>query len=365
MQPLILSVATATPKHKIEQSTIAQLMVDLFALSPEQAAILHNIYAQSSIQHRYSVLKDFGVNKSDWSFLKERFQHDSPGMLQRNELYKKEALPLAQEAALAAIDRWKGNPHDLTHVISVSCTGMMAPGIEFHLMQALHLNRSIHRLGINFMGCFGAFRGLQVAAAIAKEDPAHRILLVCTELCSLHLQPSTDNDAILANSLFADGSAAAIVGCQARPHESPHFSIVRQSALGLDDSLDKMTWDAGNHGFFMRLSSYVPALIKKHVHKIIDPLLQNDVAPTACEWAIHAGGKSILQAAERALNLSQEQTQAGWDTLRDYGNMSSATFLFVLERLCRRQNKKKWTAGLGFGPGLSMEGILLQKVAHE
>lgn len=361
MTPKILSLATANPPNVWSQEEIADKMVDMLHLDAEQAATLRRIYQNSAIGFRHSIISDFGEPRSGWEFWGKEYPHPPPGTSKRNEIYKREAPPLAHTVALKALNDWGGKPSDITHVIFVSCTGVMAPGIEFTLIQLLGLSRSVQRLGINLMGCFGAFKGLQVASAFAKEDPQHRILVVCTELCSLHLQADLSHDTLLANALFADGSAAVVIGCELRPHETPLFSIIRQNSLALDDSLEKMTWEVGDYGFFMQLSSFVPPLIKRHIQSLVTPLLQDQAEVDECDWPIHPGGKSILHALERALDLKENQTKASWEVLWNYGNMSSTTFLFVLERLLQQESDKKWAAGVGFGPGLSMEGILLQK----
>lgn len=361
MTPHILSLATANPPNVWRQKEIADKMVDMLHLDGEQASLLRKIYQNSAIGYRHSIIPDFGEDRNNWKFWGKEYPSPTPGTSNRNKVYKKETPPLAHTAALKAILAWGGAHSEITHIIFVSCTGVMAPGVEFTLIDLLGLNRSVHRLGINLMGCFGAFKGLQVASAFAKESPEHRILVICTELCSLHLQADHSHDSLLANALFADGSAAAIVGSKLRPSETSLYSIVRQNSLALDDSLDKMTWDVGDHGFFMQLSSYVPPLIKRHAQSLITPLLKDQAEISECDWPIHPGGKSIIQALERALNLKESQTKASWEILWDYGNMSSATFLFVLERLLQQKNDKKWAAGIGFGPGLSMEGILLRK----
>lgn len=362
MPPLILALSTLNPPYKCSQAEVVDKMIDILSLVEEKAETLRKIYANSAIGFRYSIIEDFLKQRSEWHFWGHLYPKEAPGMRQRNDLYKISAPQLAHEACLKAIETWGGNPSEITHVISVSCTGVLAPGLEFRLIESLNLKRDVHRLGINFMGCFGAFKGLQVASAFAREDPSHRVLLVCTELCSLHFQSGLDQETLLANSLFSDGVAAAIVGCKARDNEAAIFSIEHQNSLALEDSLDKMTWEAGDHGFFMHLSPYVPPLIKRHIQKLIQPLLRQNIEISDCDWAIHPGGKSIIQAVERALQLTEEQTKAAWETLWHYGNMSSATFLFVLERLWQQKTSKLWTAGLGFGPGLSMEGILLRKM---
>jgi predicted naringenin-chalcone synthase len=282
-------------------------------------------------------------------------------MTERNLRYKQEAPLLAEKAAKNALDRWGGECSKISHILSVSCTGVMAPGIEFHLMQKLGLSSTANRLGINFMGCFGAFKGLSVGAAFSRENPESRILLVCTELCSLHLQSDQDEETITANSLFSDGSAAAIIGSSPCPEETSLWEIVRTRSMGFENSIDKMSWEASDTGFRMRLSHTVPVLIKREINKFSKDLLMNDAKPEECDWAIHPGGKSILQAVEKGLQLEPDQTKASWKVLSDYGNMSSASFLFVLDELSRQKREHLWTAGLGFGPGLSAEGVLLKR----
>lgn len=362
MKPLILALSTLNPPYKCSQIEVADKMIDFLSLEDEKADALRKIYANSAIGFRYSVVEDFLKPRTEWHFWGQRYPQEIPGMRQRNDLYKSAAPKLATEASLKALKAWGCDPSEITHVISISCTGVLAPGLEFRLVESLGLKPNVHRLGINFMGCFGAFKGLQVAAAFAKENPSHRILIVCTELCSLHLQSTLDHDSLLANSLFSDGVAAAIVGCSERKNEKALFSIEQQNSLALEDSLDKMTWEAGDHGFFMHLSPYVPPLIKRHIQKLTQPLLQQQIEIADCDWAVHPGGKSIIQAVERALNLTEEHTKAAWETLWHYGNMSSATFLFTLERVLQQKSAKQWTVGVGFGPGLSMEGILLHKM---
>ncbi|MBA3237451.1 MAG: type III polyketide synthase [Parachlamydiaceae bacterium] len=361
MRPKILSLATVNPPNVWSQEEIADKMIDMLHLDTEKASLLRKIYQNSAIGFRHSVIPDFKQERDKWHFWGKDYPNSLPSTSKRNEVYKRETPRLAHSAALKAINAWGGSPSEITHVIFVSCTGVMAPGVEFTLINLLGLNRFVHRLGINLMGCFGAFKGLQVANAFAKENPQHRILLVCTELCSLHLQADQSHDNLLANALFADGSAAAIVGCELRPNETSLYSIERQSSLALENTLDKMTWDIGDHGFFMQLSSFVPPLIKRHIQTLVGPLLKDKVEISECDWPIHPGGKSIIQALERALDLNETQTKASWETLWNYGNMSSSTFLFVLDRLHQQKNEREWAVGIGFGPGLSMEGILLQK----
>lgn len=361
MKASILSLATAVPAYSFSQNEIGEKLIDMLSIDPEKAKTIRQFYQNSGINRRYSVLPDFLKERHAWDFWGKEFPNIVPGMTQRNDLYKIEAPKLAYDAALKALESWGGDPNTITHIISVSCTGMVAPGIEFELMKLLKLKPSTQRLGINFMGCFGAFKGLAVAQSFAKEDPQHRVLLVCTELCSLHFQAEQTSDNHLGNSLFADGAAAVIIGADPRTGETSLWEIEKKSSLGLDNTKDKMHWEASNQGFLMKLSYQVPVLLGRNIAAFVDSLIDGKFAYIDCEWAIHPGGKSIIQAIEKALKLDKNLTQASWDTLGDYGNMSSATFLFVLEKLLQKNNSKKWTVGVAFGPGLSIEGLILKR----
>jgi predicted naringenin-chalcone synthase len=363
--PSILALGTAVPPYVFSQEEIENKMIEVLCsnaeVTSEKKEQIRKLYQNSAIKKRYSVLPDFLKPRSEWHFWGHDYPSTVPGMSKRNEIYKKEAPKLAREAAEKALLAWGGERAQITHVISVSCTGIVAPGIEFDLVQFLNLKPSVHRFGINFMGCFGAFKGLAIAQAFAQVNPKHRVLLVCTEICSLHLQTQLDSETLTANSLFSDGAAAVIVGSDPQSQEIVLWDILNCYSFGIENSLDKMAWEASDHGFLMRLSPYVPVLIGRYVPSFINELLGSEVVPSACDWAVHPGGKSILQAVEKAAKLEKDQTQSSWNVLANYGNMSSSTFLFVLEHLYQQQTPKKWSIGLGFGPGLSVEGILLRK----
>lgn len=361
MTPSILSLATAVPPHIFKQEEIAEKIISILDIEGSKSEKIRKLYQNSAIQQRHTILPDFKYPRSEWHFWGSDYPQRIPGMSQRNKIYKKEAPKLAHQAASKALEVWGGDPAAITHVISVSCTGVMAPGIEFELISSLNLKRSVERLGINLMGCFGAFKGLAVAQAFAKENPKHRILLVCTELCSLHLQAEMTEDNLLGNALFSDGSAAVVVGASPQPQEKVLWEIVRNYSFGLDNSLERMSWEASDHGFLMKLSPYVPALIGRHIQSFTEQLLGSDTVSSSCDWAIHPGGKSIIQAIEKTMHLNENQTMSAWHTLAQYGNMSSSTFLFVLEHLYQQSTSYPWSIGVGFGPGLSIEGILLRK----
>lgn len=360
MTVALLGLAAIAPQHFVPQNEAADKAVEAFALEGRAATRLKKIYDSSAIAKRHFVLEEFCRPRPEWQFWGAKFPKEVPTMGARNEIYKREAPQLASAAAKQALAQWGGDLRQISHVISVSCTGVLAPGIEFLLMDELGLSRRVERLGINFMGCFGAFKGLAVAKALVSEDPRRRVLVVCTELCSLHLQTDGELDHHVANALFADGAASAIVGGNPTADEETLWELKTRASMALQDTRSLMSWEAGDNGYIMRLGAEVPKYLETHIASFARELLGPKISFGECDWAIHPGGKAILQAIERACGLDSRQTEASWNVMAQYGTMSSATFLFVLNELARNPNRAAWCIGLGFGPGLSVEGILLQ-----
>lgn len=346
----IFSLATASPPYRFAQSAITEWMIEAIGLSNEQAVRLRRLAENSCVDFRYSAVSDLR-----W------LSKGAPGMRQRNDFYKQEAPKLASQAATEAIKRWGGAAEDISHIIYVSCTGAVAPGVEFLLAQQLGLKPNVRRLGINFMGCFGAFAGLATARAFAQSEPEARILVICTELCSLHYQPSERMDQLVANSLFADGAAAAVVGSSLKKGEKPLFEMQKASSYAMPNSLDKMSWEASDTGFVMGLSPDVPRYLRSQIKEFTTDLLPQGVSLPECTWALHPGGKAIMKAIELECELSNGQAQASWDILRRHGNMSSATVLFILNEALETKKCLPNVLSVAFGPGLSMEGMFLRR----
>lgn len=354
-----MAIGKSLPAYVASQMEISDRLIDLMQLNDEEAWLLKKIYANSSVNKRYSTLPDVLHPKSPLFSQKET---NFIGMSDRNAIYKKEAPILAEKAAREAIKQWNGKLSDITHVISVSCTGVMTPGIEFLLARQLGLTPHVSLLGINFMGCYGAIKALKVASKIAKESPKHRILLVSTELCTLHFKARRDIEMMVIQSLFADGSAAAIIGAQPNEAETALFEFADEHCSYIRDSLDDMTWDAGTDGFDMTLSPRVPKLISEHIESFVKSFQGISDDWQEYVWAIHPGGKAIVEAVENALKLDRSLTTSSWNVLKSYGNLSSATFLYVLEDICQNFTPKEKIIGLGFGPGLCIEALLLKKM---
>lgn len=359
----ILGVATAIPEICVLPHEYVDFMQQLLDLTDAQAAIVNRFVERSEIKKRYTVIQDYKKHEDDWTFFSALRPRSLPCTKQRNDLYKQEAPKLAYQAADKLLQEWGGNRQDITHLIFVSCTGLLAPGIEFLLLDQLKLSASTERIALNFMGCFGSFRALAIANAIAQQNPAHRILIVATELCSLHIQGDLEIDTLVGNALFADGAAALLVGMVDGAFEKPMWDIIRYSSFALQDCHHAMTWDISNQGFVMRLSNQVPEHLRTKIGEFTQRLAGSDCTLQKSDWAIHPGGKSILQAIEQACQLDRIHTESSWQTLAQFGNMSSATIPFVLQHLQARQ-QFDWTIAVGFGPGLSVEGILLKNVDH-
>ncbi len=273
--------------------------------------------------------------------------------------YAIDAPPLAERAACAALADAKRPAGRVTHLITVSCTGFFAPGLDAELMQRLGLSAAVHRTQIGFMGCHGAFNAIAAARDIALADRSACVLICSVELCSLHFAYGWSPQQLVANALFADGAAAIVIEARAdRPQHS--WSIDGASSLLLENSCDDMRWIIGDHGFEMTLSPKVPALVEANLQRWCAATLseQNIAIDSIEHWAIHPGGPKVIDAVERALSLPTVSTQPSREVLADRGNMSSATILFILDRL---RSQRGATVALGFGPGLTMEAMMLSR----
>ena len=378
MSSYISAIGTAVPDHRIAQSDIARFMADTLHLKANDRRRLLALYRASGIAHRHSVLADYGRTKDFTFFPNTPTLEPFPDIRQRMQLYQQEAVRLSHTAATNCLDQLPAlDRSDITHLIYVSCTGMYAPGVDIELIHRLGLNTHTQRTAVNFMGCYAAFNALKVADSIVRAYPEAKVLLVCTELCSIHFQKGTDEDTLLANALFADGSAAALVSGENNLNRV-QLQMDRFYCDLAPDGQKDMAWHISNHGFEMRLSSYVPQVIKKEIQQIVQRLLQHlthhteDHQPTLPGasidyYAIHPGGKRILQVIEEVLSLEKQDNHHAYQVLRQYGNMSSPTILFVLQSLIAdlgEADHNKRALGLAFGPGLTLESMLLRIAIH-
>ncbi len=358
MKTCIKSIGIAVPKGWIRQQDAAELVAAFSAHDEESRRTLKSIYKHSHIAKRHSVLLDNDSNTAArQSFYPARLNGErGPTTECRMQRYAAHAGELAAESALNAVEGDLSRLRDVTHLITVSCSGFYAPGVECELITRLNLNPSVRRVHIGFMGCHAALNALSVAKAFCEADYNACVLVTCVELCSLHMQYGWDRDNVMANALFADGAASAIIRS-----DDTGWAVEKTSSVVLPQTTELIQWKIGHNGFQMGLSPELPSVIEKHLQPWVEHwLTQNGLQiEQVASWAVHPGGPRILQATQHALGLAKDALRDSWDVLAEYGNMSSPTILFILQRLMQADAARPCVA-LGFGPGLAIEAALIQ-----
>lgn len=365
MSLAILGIGTAVPENRYTQEEAVEVARVVSCETDDQAKLLQTIYRQTHIAYRHMIYNraayDEVVEGAQEAGGRYRSKNDSdfgPDTAERMALYSREALPMALRAATHALDESGLDPGTITHLVTVSCTGFEAPGVDIGLIKELNLPASVERTHIGFMGCHGAFNGMRVARAYAQSQPNARILLCATEICSIHYHYPWNPKRIVGNALFGDG-AAAVVGVSDNQAPDDTWREVANGSCLFPDSEFAMTWTIGNNGFEMDLSAKVPNLIATNLRPWLERWLKShdlkigDVA----SWAIHPGGPRIISSVEEALGLVPGVAWASREVLTQFGNMSSPTVLFILDRL-RREGSLRPCVAIGFGPGLVAEAAL-------
>lgn len=377
----ISGLGTAVPQFSIAQEAMAAFSSRLCCNDVRQAERLQLIFAHSGVNRRYSTLLE--GESTDGNVPQSLYSLDAKGRGpttgRRMQAYEAGAPPLAIAAAKNALADAGLAPGDVTHLVSVSCTGFMAPGIDLALQEGLGLKPTVERTHLGFMGCHGALNGLKVARGCLAVEPQARVLVCAVELCTLHFFTEWDQEKMVANALFADGAAAVI--CESLPvttgraragdspqsdtaHNSPNtrdepWNLTAVGTVRIPDSATAMTWRIGDFGFEMGLSRRIPELIAVHLRTWVVSWLdrQGMRLSDVGSWAVHPGGPRILDAVEMALSLPPSALDHSRTVLAEYGNMSSPTGLFILERM-RRQHAPRPCVALGFGPGMVVEAAL-------
>ena len=343
MPAYLNAVATALPPNE------CHALFGDFArrqITDRRRVLLDRMMSRSGIERRWTVLR---ADPSETGMDADGFYRYGafPSTAERLRVYDREAAGLAERAARGLPDL-----SGVTHLLVTSCTGMAAPGVDLQLVQRLGLDPSVERTLIGFMGCYAAINAMRLARQIVLAEPEARVLVVSVELCTLHLQETDDLQTVLSFSIFGDGAAAALVSAEETGFRLDRF---RTETMPADDGL--ITWHVGDSGFDMVLSGEVPAALKRGVPGALAAILPEGRDGTDL-WAIHPGGKSILDAVEGAASLAPQALDPSRVVLRDAGNMSSATVLFVLERMLA-DAPAPGTQGLAmaFGPGLTAEAM--------
>lgn len=341
-QPRINAIATSVPTSECDATY--QVWAARQLEGRREAQILERMMKRSGIGRRFTVLSSDEHYQSEGGFYDVP---EPPSTLARMEVYAREAPKLAV-AAIGLL----GDTGNVTHLVVASCTGFTAPGLDQVIARKLGLAPTVERVVIGFMGCYAGVTALRTAGHIVRSDPTARVLVVSVELCTLHLQATDRLDSLLAMSQFADGAAAALVTA-----EGPGLALGDGLSMTLEDSQDLITWTIGDTGFAMELSGEVPGRLAEALSdgEVRDTITSSQPVSALEAWAIHPGGKSILDAVERGLALPSEKVAASRAVLQDFGNMSSATVLFVLER--SMTDRPDSGVALAFGPGLAMEGL--------
>jgi predicted naringenin-chalcone synthase len=359
----IVGLGTAVPKEMVTQEDAARMAVELWGNQTDRVAMIPALYRRAGVRTRHSVVLQSSTNgtpaaQSFYSAAEDRDDR-GPSTGDRMRRYETDALELATRAAEDALDDAGWAADSISHLVTVSCSGFSAPGVDVGLIEQLGLRRDVSRTHVGFMGCHGALNGLRVARALGAANPGERVLLACVELCSLHQLYTSDAQQMVANALFSDG-AAAVAG-ETTDRKDGGWKVVDQRSLLLPGTAELMSWRIGDHGFEMSLSPRVPEVIRESLGLwMIEWLAAHSLTVEDIRgWAIHPGGPRILTACADALGLDHSQLGPSQSILATYGNMSSPTVLFILERL-REERVKPPCVVLAFGPGLAVEGAIIR-----
>lgn len=356
----VSSIGSAVPERSLtrdESLEVAKLM------APQtKHRTLQKIFCGTGVRKRHSVLlkEPPAVDESpdyDLLYAPDGLDDPGPSTRERMRIYRDRAHPLAEEAVGRALSGGAVRSDDLTHLVTVTCSGFSAPGVDIALMKSMDLPHDLERVQVGFMGCQGALNGLRVANGLASARPDACILLCAVELCTVHFHYGWKVDRAVANALFSDGSAA-LVGHA----DGDGWKVRASGACLVPDTENAMSWHIGDHGFEMGLSSALPRIIEASLKPWLqDWLAQHELdIEDVATWAVHPGGPSILRSVQSGLGLSEGALDVSLGVLQELGNMSSPTILFILERLLAADADLP-CVGLAFGPGLSVEAVLFDE----
>ena len=358
----ILGVGTSVPKFRVNCRTSAKFAAKTSRADLMQSRKVNVLYRRTGIETRGSVLLEEapGEEVVNDFYPPAASMHDrGPSTKSRNDRYATEAPVLAEEASAAALAQSGLDAEQITHLVTVSCTGFNSPGIDIALIDQLGLPATTERVQVGFMGCHGAVNGLRTARGLVADRENAAVLICCVELCSLHYQYGLDSDRIVSNALFADGAAAVVLQSS---RSKPRMGVVQATGSCLvPNSRDAMTWRIGDNGYEMTLSAQVPSFIEGSLKAFLSQWLakHGETLDSIGGWAVHPGGTRILSSVETALHLDADALAVSRAVLAEHGNMSSATMLFILQKFAAMGKPKPWLM-LGFGPGLEIEVALIR-----
>ena len=360
-QAYINRIATAVPDDDVHDAFVA--FADQMLEDPRVQPVFRRMASRSGIRRRFSVLTpnfrmqaavpttEFVINAHEF-YTRGNF----PDTAKRMEVFERFAPRLAQRT-LDKLRLTDDERNGVTHVLVTSCTGLYAPGLDFDIVDHLGLDTSVERTMIGFMGCYAAINGLKQARHIVRSEPDAKVLLVNLELCTLHLQETQDLEQVLSFLVFGDGCAASLISA-----EPTGFAMDSFRSVLIPETRELITWRIRGVGFDMLLSGKVPSEIGKALAVSGGEVLGKHSKEDITLWGVHPGGKSVLDAVERGLGLPKDALAASRQTLECFGNMSSATVMFVLERLMQQAQPGEKGCAMSFGPGLTAETMLFHAV---
>jgi len=360
---MLIHITTALPPYKVLQAKAAEELKARMATRPAIARLIDAAAQHSGIESRFVVVPDAEVESTERFYAPDNGT-PGPDTKSRMTQYEYWSKNLAQQAVARLLQETQCVPSGIGRMITVSCTGFFAPGIDYHLMNEFKIPACAKRTHIGFMGCAAALVGFNSALEAMQSAAGEKgsTLLVALELCSLHLQTEPTRDNILANMIFADGCAAALFS--PLPHFTPKLKLLSTHSHLFSGSAEIMGWKIGNTGFEMMLSPELPRIIAESaVPRLKQILHEQGIAETSIRhWALHPGGRAVLDALQDGLGLSCDQAAPSRAVLKNFGNMSSASILFVLKELLATQNigKGERVCAVAFGPGLTMEVALME-----
>ncbi len=357
----IISTGTAVPVHAADQDHILEFMCAAYN-NDTASRKLRILFHSSGIRTRHSVVPDFGLGKPVYGNF---FGNGTPDIEKRMLLYRNQAAALAIKAIKNLFDKLGSTiqTFGITHLITVTCTGMYSPGIETEIMERLQLPFDIFHTSVNFLGCNAAFPAQKIADSFSRSDKHARVLVVCVELCTIHFQPKSDNDNLLSNTIFGDGAAALLMVSEefASSNGLSGLSVKGFNSGVLGDGKELMGWNIKPLNFEMVLNASVPAFIGEKIKEFVSETKRVlDISPGAIDkWAVHPGGRKILDNVKKELGLTDDDMANSYRVLREYGNMSSPTILFIINLIMDQMPATgEQVLAVGFGPGISVDTIL-------
>lgn len=338
-------IGTAVPEHDVHEKFVQ--FAETMLVDPRAKAIFRRLAVKSEIQHRFSCLSaGSGPESENYDAFTVYGSGSFPTTGRRMQIFERCAPPLVRKA-LDRLSLTGEERSQIHHVLVTCCTGLYAPGLDFEIIDYLGLPDSTERTMIGFMGCYAAINALRLARHIVRSKPNESVLIVSLELCSLHFQETQEIGEVLSFLLFADGCAAALVSSSPGGFEMDEFQ-----SLQIEESRNLITWRVGDMGFDMFLSTHVPNEIARSMRQNADRITDGKRIDL---WAVHPGGRSILDAVESGLRLDSGALESSRRILRDFGNMSSATVMFVLDDLMQIATQGQNGCAMSFGPGLTAE----------